>query len=79
MLKEAKEGLGVMRTIARIRDTDVRGQSKSIGFDAVAQKIDRVTSHVNARTAKANKQKSTSGRLVVPTAPKMRKPHRPEI
>ena len=84
MLKEAKEGLGVMRTIARIRDTDVRGQGTSIGFDAVAKKIDRVTSHVNARAVKAKQQKNkstTSGRLLVPTAPKMRKKthHRPEI
>eukprot|EP00943_MAST-04B_sp_MAST-4B-sp1_P001398 g1398.t1 len=49
MLREAKEGLGVMKTIAKIRGGDNGTGSKSIGFDAVAKKIDNITSNVNRK------------------------------
>ena len=53
MLKSAQEGIGVMKTIARIRNTDVDGKGGSgggsIGFDAVANTIDGVSRQVDAR------------------------------
>ena len=55
MLREAKEGLGVMKTIARIRDGSGNERSnQSIGFDAVAKKIDSITSNVNRKALKSN-------------------------
>eukprot|EP00949_MAST-11_sp_MAST-11-sp1_P001038 g1038.t1 len=59
MLAAAKEGLGVMKTIARIRQNPAgskaaaaaavaaRGRKGPVGFDAVSQKIDAVTRRVN--------------------------------
>lgn len=61
MLREAKEGLGVMKTIAKIRGGDDGPGSSSIGFDAVAKKIDNITSNVN-RKAIQSKLNSTAMR-----------------
>ena len=54
MLREAKEGLGVMKTIAKIRGGDNGQGNQSIGFDAVAKKIDNITSNVNRKSIQSN-------------------------
>jgi len=73
MLKSAQEGIGVMKTIARIRNHDKDGKGgksgsgRSIGFDAVANTIDGVGRQVDARmnmkinTNKKKKNGSGSG------------------
>ena len=70
MLKSAKEGIGVMKTIARIRNADGggggqggSGGGRSIGFDAVANTIDGVSRQVDARVQrkKKNTGKKRSG------------------
>ena len=47
-LDSAQEGIGVMKTIAKIRSTQVN-DSRSIGFDAVAKKIEGVSRAVAER------------------------------
>ena len=53
MLAAAKEGLGVMKTIARIRQApagkSLASSRGKVGFDAVSEKIDQVTSRVNRK------------------------------
>ena len=63
MLKSAQEGIGVMKTIARIRNSDVGsgGSGGSIGFDAVAKTITGVTNQVDARL-QMKKMNSSKGR-----------------
>mgnify|MGYP006140229413 CR=1 FL=1 len=68
MLKSAQEGIGVMKTIARIRNggdgaTGVDSHGRGIGFDAVARTIDRVSGNVDAkvRTMQGKKKKGGGG------------------
>ena len=49
MLQEAKEGISIMRTIAKIRDTNIDGMQKTIGFDAIAEKIESINAGVRSR------------------------------
>ena len=62
MLKSAQEGIGVMKTIARIRNTELggKGGGGSIGFDAVAKTIDGVSRQVDARM-RMKKMKKMNG------------------
>ena len=68
MLKSAQEGIGVMKTIARIRNggdgaAGGDGLGGGIGFDAVARTIDRVSGNVDAkvRTMQGKKKKKKKG------------------
>lgn len=65
MLKSAQEGIGVMKTIARIRNADGGGEGgRSIGFDAVAKTIDGISGQVDARVRmkkKMNRHKKNNG------------------
>ena len=65
MLKSAQEGIGVMKTIARIRNADGGdGGGRSIGFDAVAKTIDGISGQVDARVRvnkKMNRRKTKNG------------------
>ena len=46
-VEQAREGAALLKTIAKIRQTDVPGGSRAIGFDAIASKVDRITQRVN--------------------------------
>ena len=76
MLKSAQEGIGVMKTIARIRNSgggDGAGNDgNGIGFDAVARTIDRVSGNVDAkvRTLKGKKSGSSGKRTGFGGGPK---------
>jgi chromosome segregation ATPase len=64
MLKSAQEGIGVMKTIARIRNTGGATDGKgggSVGFDAVAQTIDGVSRNVNNKVKRAKLAKQRRG------------------
>ena len=80
----------LMKTIARIRDGSGNEPSnQSIGFDAVAKKIDSITSNVNRKALRSNLRNATkqhgdkpmySMKPSIPTKPSsMRSYGRPEI
>lgn len=47
LVQQAREGASLMRTIAKIRSTDVDSRAQPVGFDALAAKVDNITRRVS--------------------------------
>jgi hypothetical protein len=66
-LKVAREGAGLLNTIARIRSTEIDPAAKAVGFDAVISRVDRAVSDITGKSAakqqspKATRNSKASG------------------
>jgi hypothetical protein len=50
-LKVAREGAGLLNTIARIRSTEIDPAARAVGFDAVINRVDKAVSDITGKSA----------------------------
>eukprot|EP00753_Platysulcus_tardus_P002911 PLAT12039.1.p1 GENE.PLAT12039.1~~PLAT12039.1.p1 ORF type:complete len:330 (+),score=113.19 PLAT12039.1:55-990(+) len=56
-VRDAQEGMGVLKTIARIRETDTTRAERAIGFDALAERIDGISRTVDDRVKRSPRRR----------------------